>query len=128
MNLLEPSTTIEHWLQRQRAGDPAARNELLRHSRERLRLLTRQMFRGFRHVHQFEETSDVVQNVLLRLDRALSAVDVPSSRDFFRLAASHIRHALLDLARRYSRQAPPGPGGEEAPDPPGPGREDDPQQ
>jgi RNA polymerase sigma factor (sigma-70 family) len=128
MNLLEPSTTIDYWLERQRAGDPSARNELLRYSRERLQLLTRQMFRGFPRVHQFEETSDVMQNVLLRLDRALGAVDVPSSRDFFCLAAHHIRLALLDLARRYSGQAPPGPGGEEALDPPGPGREDDPQQ
>jgi RNA polymerase sigma factor (sigma-70 family) len=101
MPLLDPSSTIDHWLERFRDGDPSARNELLHHSRERLRLLTHQMFRKFARVHRFEETSDVLQYALIRLDRALGAVDVTSSRDFFRLSAFHIRRVLLGLARHY---------------------------
>src|SRR5262245_18244755 len=111
----ESSSTIEHWLERLRAGDPAARNELLRHSQERLRLLTRRMLRRFPGVHQFGETSDVVPDVLLRLHRALNAVDIPSARDFLCLAACLIRRALLDFSRHYfgpkglgANQAPPG--------------------
>src|SRR5262245_42091642 len=99
MSLLAPSTTIDHWLERHRAGDPAARNELLRHARERLRLLTHRMLRRFPGVHQYEETSDVLQRLLLRLDRAWSAIDVPSSRDFLCLAAHHLRNLLIDLSR-----------------------------
>jgi RNA polymerase sigma factor (sigma-70 family) len=135
MNLLEPSTTIEYWLERHRAGETAARSELLRHSRERLRLLTRQMFRRYQRVRQLEETSDVLQEVLIRLDRALSAKEVPSSRDFLCLAASHIRHTLIDLSRHYygprglgANQVPPGPVGEAALERPGPGGADDPFQ
>ena len=60
---------LAFWLDRLRAGDPAARNELIRHSRDRLRLLTRQMLRRFPGVRQWEETSDVLQNVLVRLLR-----------------------------------------------------------
>jgi RNA polymerase sigma factor (sigma-70 family) len=130
---LESSTTIDYWLQRDRAGDPAARAELLRYSRERLRLLTRRMFRRYPGVHQFEETSDVVQDVLLRLDRALSALDVPSSRDLLCLAAFHVRRALIDLARHYfgprglgANQMPPGAVGEGALDREGAGSGDDP--
>ena len=133
MSALEPSTTIEYWLERHRAGDPDARNQLLHHSRERLRLLTRRMFRRFPGVHQFEETSDVLQNVLVRLERALRAVDVPSSRDFLCLAAHHIRHALLDLSRHYfgpngvaAHERPPGSVGKEVLDRPDPGNADDP--
>jgi RNA polymerase sigma factor (sigma-70 family) len=133
MTLLGPSTTIEYWLGRHRAGDPAARNELLRHSRERLRLLTRQMFRRFPGVRQFEETSDVLQQAQIRLDRALSAVDVPSSRDFLCLAAHHVRCALTDLSRHYfgpngpgANQVPPGCVSEEALDRHGAGNADDP--
>ncbi len=94
--------SLEFWLDRLRAGDPAARNELIRHSRERLRLLTHQMLRRFPSVRQWEETSDVLQNVLLRLDRALLAVPVASARDFLRLATTQIRRELIDLARHHS--------------------------
>src|SRR5262245_62555220 len=60
------------------------------------------MLRGFPGVRQWEETSDVLQNVLLRLDRALQAVEVPSPRDFLRLATAQIRRELIDLARHHA--------------------------
>lgn len=102
----ESTPSLMFWLDRLHAGDPAARNELIRHSRDRLRLLTRQMLRGFPGVRRWEDTSDVLQNVLLRLDRALQAVEVPSQRDFLRLATALIRRELIDLARHHA-----GPGG-----------------
>jgi RNA polymerase sigma-70 factor (ECF subfamily) len=97
----DSAPSLQHWLDRLREGDPAARNELIRHSRDRLRLLTRQMLRRFPGVRQWEETSDVLQNVLVRLDRALQAVEVPSPRDFLRLATIQIRRELLDLTRHH---------------------------
>jgi RNA polymerase sigma factor (sigma-70 family) len=97
----DSTTTLQHWLDRHRAGDPAARNELMGHSRERLRLLTCKALRRYPGVRDLEGTSDVLQNVLIRLDRALSAVEIGSVRDFLRLAASHIRNELIDLKRHY---------------------------
>jgi RNA polymerase sigma-70 factor (ECF subfamily) len=107
-NVTDSAPTLQHWLDRLRDGDPAARNELIRHSRDRLKLLTRQMLRRFPGVRQWEESSDVLQNVLVRLDRALQAVAVPSPRDFLRLATTQIRRELIDLARHHF--GPEGPG------------------
>jgi RNA polymerase sigma-70 factor (ECF subfamily) len=108
MALDESSATLQHWLDRHRAGDPAARNALMGHCRQRLRLLTRQMLRRYPSVHEWEDTSDIVQNVLIRLDRALSAVAIVSVRDFLRLAAAQIRRELIDLKRHYYGPAGPG--------------------
>jgi RNA polymerase sigma-70 factor (ECF subfamily) len=98
----DSAPSIVFWLDRLRTGDPAARNELIRHSRDRLRLLTRQMLRGFPGVQRWEDTSDVLQNVLVRLDRALQALEIASQRDFLRLATAQIRRELIDLARHHS--------------------------
>jgi RNA polymerase sigma-70 factor (ECF subfamily) len=92
---------LGHWLDRLREGDPTARNEVIRHSRERLRLLTHQMLRAYPGVSKLEDTSDVLQNVLIRLDRMLATVPVSSPRDFLCLATTMIRRELIDLARHY---------------------------
>jgi RNA polymerase sigma factor (sigma-70 family) len=85
-----------------RAGDNAAKNELLRSAYERLRGLARKMLRqDFPRLTNWEQTDDVLQNAALRLDRALGVVPVASAAEFFRLAASAIRRELLDLARHY---------------------------
>jgi RNA polymerase sigma-70 factor (ECF subfamily) len=97
----EHDSSLRYWLERHRADDPAARNELICHSQERLRLLTRQMLRRFPALHQWEDTSDVFQNVLCRLDRALREVTPPSTRDFLCLAAALIRRELIDLWRHH---------------------------
>jgi RNA polymerase sigma-70 factor (ECF subfamily) len=59
------------------------------------------MLRRFPGVRKWEETSDVLQNVLLRLDRALQTVEVTSARDFLRLATTQIRRELIDLSRHH---------------------------
>jgi RNA polymerase sigma-70 factor (ECF subfamily) len=118
------SSALQHWLERLSAGDPAARNGLIRHAQERLRRLTRQMLRRFPDVRHWEQTSDVFQNVLLRLDRALRDVSLPTALDFLNLAAVLIRRELIDLARRYfgphglgANQEPPGQDGAAPPEP-----------
>ena len=107
-----------------REGDPEARNELISHSRERFRLLIRQMMRRFPGLHEWEETSDVLQNVLIRLDRVLQAIVVPTALDFLRLAAHHINFELIDLSRHHygpmgrgTNLVPPGHDGDPIPDP-----------
>jgi RNA polymerase sigma-70 factor (ECF subfamily) len=96
------TTTIQSWIDRLQAGDASARESLLGCACDRLTLLARRMLRGFPVVHRWEQTDDVLQNALVRLDRALRSVSPASAQDFFRLATTEIRRELIDLARRYS--------------------------
>jgi RNA polymerase sigma factor (sigma-70 family) len=93
---------LQLWLDRLRAGDPTARNEVIRHSQDRLRLLTRHLLqRDFPRLQRWVDTSDVFQDVLIRLDRAVRAVTVSAPADWFRLAALQIRRELLDLCGHH---------------------------
>jgi DNA-directed RNA polymerase specialized sigma subunit len=78
-------------LSRHKAGDPAAINDIIIHSQERLKQLTRQMLQRFPGVQQWEETSDVYHNVLIKLTAAL--------------------RELLDLAKKCRPILAGGPGG-----------------
>ncbi len=123
-----PSESLQECLDRLRQGDSSAREALLRTSQQRLLLLTRKMLRQYPGVRRWEETDDVFQQVLVRLDRMLDTVPVTTVRDYLRLAAMHIRHVLIDLARHYygpqglgaHHATPPGPlhplGGQWTPD------------
>jgi RNA polymerase sigma factor (sigma-70 family) len=107
----EPGTTtvqVEHWLNRLRDGDDAARNLLFQQASRRLEKLAEYMLRGYPGVGRWEQSEDVLQNALLRLNRALSEQTPESVRHFFNLAALAIRRELLDLAKHY--QGPLGQG------------------
>jgi RNA polymerase sigma-70 factor (ECF subfamily) len=96
------STAIQRRLDHLMAGEDAARAALLECAGARLsRLAHRMLHSDFRRVRRWEETDDVTQNALLRLDRALRVAVPPTPRDFFRLAARIIRNELIGLARRY---------------------------
>lgn len=95
------SRQLQTWIDRLQAGDPKARDELIRQACERLRRLTRKMLKGFARVKRWEETDDVFQNAMVRLCRALHDVMPRSARDFYALAALQIRRELIDLARQY---------------------------
>ncbi|MFL5341195.1 MAG: RNA polymerase sigma factor [Gemmataceae bacterium] len=92
---------LQGWLERLRAGDRAAPDELIRHVCGRLERLTRTMLRDFPGVRRWAETDDVLQSALLRLLRALREARPSGTREFFALAAAQIRRELLDLARHY---------------------------
>jgi RNA polymerase sigma-70 factor (ECF subfamily) len=81
-------------------GDPAARNAVLACCQDRLKKLTRRMLRDYPGVRRWEDTSDVFQMVLLRLDKALRELRFKTPDDFLKLAAWHIRCQLLDVTRR----------------------------
>ena len=106
------STQIQRCIDRLRAGDATARDELLARASDRLTRLTRKMLRDFPRVHRWEQTDDVLRNAAVRLCRALGEVQPATVADFFRLAAAQIRRELIDLARRYS--SPHGPGAHHA--------------
>jgi RNA polymerase sigma-70 factor (ECF subfamily) len=90
-------------LERLRAGDAAAQNELVLRAGDRLERLARRMLRRFPDVARREQTGDVLQNSIMRLLRALRTVEPATTRDFFNLAAAQIRRELLDLAKRRLR-------------------------
>lgn len=108
----ESSEIIQGWLDRIQAGDESARARLFEAAGRRLERLARKMLRDHPSVGRWEEAEDVLQNALVRLDRALRNTPPPTTRDFFRLAASVIRRELIDLARHY--QGPEGLGAHHA--------------
>ncbi len=102
------SEHLQGMLARVRAGDLAARDELIRGCIDRLEQLVRKMLRSFPGVRRYEDTGDVLQESMIRLLRSLESVEVTSTRDFFNFAATHICRELIDLARHY--QGPRGMG------------------
>ena len=94
-------TTVElHGIvDRWRAGDRAAGDELCRRAGHRLELLARKLICQFPNVRPLADTTDVLQMALVRLLRSLTALRPESTRDFFNLAAVQIRRELLDLTR-----------------------------
>jgi RNA polymerase sigma-70 factor (ECF subfamily) len=96
-----PSTPIQTCLDALRAGDPSARAELLRVSRDRLLLMTRKMMNRRRIIRRWAESDDVLQNALLRLHRSLEMVPLDSPLRFLGLAALEIRREIIDLERHY---------------------------
>jgi RNA polymerase sigma-70 factor (ECF subfamily) len=93
---------LHRWLERLRAGDLSARDELLRSVGSRLEHLARKMLRQqFARVKGWVETDDVLQGALLRLLRSLEKVQPDAMRDFYNLAAVQIRRELLDLTRHF---------------------------
>jgi RNA polymerase sigma-70 factor (ECF subfamily) len=91
---------LQESLNRWQAGDRAAANELFRMVLDRLEKLSSKMLRSFPNVRGLADSDDVLQNSLLRLLRTLRTLRPTTTRDFFNLAAVHIRRELLDLARR----------------------------
>jgi RNA polymerase sigma factor (sigma-70 family) len=105
------TTLLHRCLDRLRAGDDTAYDELIHHADERLQLLASRMLRHFPTVRCREDTQDVLQSAHLRLLRDLrdKAKRPASVRDFFNLAANRIRSVLLNLHEHHRR--PVGPKG-----------------
>ena len=96
------TTEIQLRLDRLRAGDYGARQELLVIVGDRLTRLARKMLKNYPGVQRWEQTDDVLQNAAVRLHRALENTTPESARGFFNLAAVRIRRELIDLVRHYS--------------------------
>jgi RNA polymerase sigma-70 factor (ECF subfamily) len=95
------TTVIQGWLDRLDSGDDSAREALLDCASARLTRLARKMLKSYPGVARWEQTDDVLQNALLRLDRALKACSPATAGGFFRLAAAQIRRELIDLDRHH---------------------------
>ncbi len=93
--------TTQLWLDLMRAGDQQARERLIEHTCERLRLLAQKMLRGSPRIRRWEETDDVFTEALTKLYRSLASIQPESPRDFYNLAMTQIRRVLIDMARHY---------------------------
>ncbi len=83
------------------AGDAHAYERLVCGVSARLCALGHRMLNGFPQVRRWEQTDDVLQESLLKLYRALTAVKPSSSSAFFGLAATVMRRVLIDMSRHY---------------------------
>lgn len=96
------TTRLQNCLIAFTSGDLTAREAIIEHTCERLRIRTRQMLRAYPTVKRWSETDDVLQNAMIRLHRSLANVKPESPRQFYGLAATQIRRELIDLARHYT--------------------------
>jgi RNA polymerase sigma-70 factor (ECF subfamily) len=113
---------LQGCLDRWQAGERDAADDLMRMAMTRLEKLARKMTRGFPNVRGVVDTDDVLQNSLLRLLRTLETLRPTNTRDFFNLAAVHIRRELIDIARaaKNKRTIPLDPADTETPNAPEP--------
>src|SRR5262249_13953013 len=106
VTMSDDSSILQGLLDRMKAGDRAARHELLERACGRLRRLAGAMLAGsFPALRDQHELDSVVHETWLRLLQALEQVEPPTVADFFRLAAHKVRQVLLDLADRQRRRA-----------------------
>ena len=97
----ELHTTHMHGLVlRMRQDDAEAADLLIRAAVGRMEALARHELRHSPVIRRWHEVEDVLQNALLRLQRALRHALPDSMRDFHRLAAEMIRREMIDLARQ----------------------------
>jgi RNA polymerase sigma factor (sigma-70 family) len=119
----DTTAELEELILRLRAGDPAARQELINRVYPRLRRLAGKLlgesFPRLKGRPAWQSTSDVANEASLRLYQALAEVQPATVQDFFRLAACRVRWILLDLARKPALPLDQGPP-PEGPDLPGP--------
>ncbi len=97
----DTSLVLQNCLDRLDDEPSAARNELIRRSQARVRVLVRHLLGGFSRLRRWEDSDDVLQAALLKLYTSLSEVHPPTVRDYYRLAAAQVRRVLIDLVRHH---------------------------
>ena len=102
MSSLEVTQVAANLVRRLNEGDRSAFDELLRLSQDRMAHLTRKLLGSYPRVRRWEQTEDVYQQAAIRLQQALSSVQIVDVRHFFRLLALQIRRELIDMSRRHT--------------------------
>jgi RNA polymerase sigma factor (sigma-70 family) len=108
----DTTVAYQHLLDRLRAREPGAIQELVAKAYDRLtRLAAKMMRESFPKVAAVREVDSVVNETYLRLAKALESVELATPADFFRFAAHKVRQTLLDMAsasRRWAGGSEPG--------------------
>lgn len=90
---------------RVRAGDRAARNELLTRLYDRIVRLSAVLLRAFPVVQKRREVESVANDLALKLIAALDdGLRVGTATDFFRFAGTRLRQLLIDEADKFRRR------------------------
>lgn len=95
------STTLQYWLGRHNAGDPAAMNELLRFSQDRVLDHIRARFRSFDRLRPYVDSQDVLVDVQAGIADAFRAEPVNDLMHFLRMTGRLARNRMVDLVRKY---------------------------
>jgi RNA polymerase sigma factor (sigma-70 family) len=105
MGDFDSGTHIDKVIELAKNNPDEAMKELLEQSSLKLKNLTRKMFHKFAGLRRWEQTDDVFQNAMMRLNKALQDVKIESARHFYNLAALQIRRELLDLVKKYKAES-----------------------
>ncbi len=98
-----PQSQFEELIQRTRAGDPAAENELLEKCRAYISLIARAQIEGWMRT-KFD-ASDLVQQTLLEAHQGLSRFEGETEAEWLGWLRGILNHNTLDFARRYQGAA-----------------------
>lgn len=96
---------VRQALERLARGDVTAKNDLFAIVERQFQRMARRLLRGsetFDSVRRWEQTDDVVQELHIRMLRALDSVVIMSPRHFFKLAGSHLCWELKSLRDRHA--------------------------
>lgn len=80
-------------------------SRILEQALKQMQVLAHRMLGRYPGVARWEQTDDVVQNAMLRLQRALSSIEADDVRSFAGLVATQVRRELIDLARHHRSPA-----------------------
>jgi RNA polymerase sigma factor (sigma-70 family) len=95
------STTLRYWLGRHNGGDPAAINELLRFSQDRVLDHIRARIRGFARLRPYADSQDVLVCVQLKIAERFKAERFKDLPHFLGVTGWLVRNQLVDFVRKY---------------------------
>lgn len=102
---MPPTDPVQAWLDCHRAGERPPLDDLCRLCEDRVRRLVRPRLRKFPLVVQDSQTTEVVNDTLLRLLKALGRdVRLATVLDLERFLAAIIRRVLLDMTKAIQRR------------------------
>jgi len=101
----ETTRDVRYLIERLRQGDESARRALLERVYHRLcRIAAATLHGEFPRLRDKHELHSVVDQAWIRLLEALESTQPASPEEFYSLMFHKVRHVLLDLARRKTRE------------------------
>ncbi len=100
----DTTADLQNLIERLRRGEETARGALLERVYHRLRrIATTTLQKDFRRLSARHDVDSVVDLAWAQLMKALETTELATVDDFYRLVFRKVRHVLLDMARRQSR-------------------------
>lgn len=100
----DTTADVKDLIERLRHGDHTARTALLERVYHRLRRIAAATFRKeFSRLSARHDLNSVVDEAWIRLLKALESAEVSTAEEFYGLMFHKVRHVLLDMARRQTR-------------------------